>query len=379
MKDICNYTRNDLVCIAKRENNTRRPYLLVDPIQGKHIPISPTKSLALFESLATKLYSTYPNERLLIIGFAETATAIGASIACYSPIDTYYIHTTREIIPNANYLFFSESHSHATEQKLVKNHLTMMIENTDRIVFAEDEVTTGNTILNIINLIKKEYCTLQLNFGIVSILNGMSQLIFDDFSKNQIQCTCLLRLIDEDYTDIISTYSYDKALCHKLSYMESNINTETIKGHVNPRLGVQTQSYLSTCEILFSKMINHFKANSLDNKKVLVLGTEEFMFPAMYCGYNLEKNCSCKSVHFHATTRSPILPSSDKDYPLFSRYELRSVYDEYRTTFVYNLATYDKVIIIHDSISNSNKGLCSLISALNENNCTDITIFKWSD
>lgn len=373
------YKKEDLVRIAKRENNTKRSYLLVDPMQGKHIPISPTKSIELFKDLADKLYSTYPNEKLLIIGFAETATAIGAAIACFSPIDTYYIHTTREIIPNASYLFFSETHSHATEQKLVKNDLVTMIENTDRIIFAEDEVTTGNTILNIINLIKKEYCTLPLKFGIVSILNGMSELVFNDFFNNNIKCTCLLRLTNENYTDIISHYTYDESLCHNLIYTENSISTNKIKYYVNPRLGVQTQSYLSHCQSLFSRIVKHFEDKSFENKKVLILGTEEFMFPAMYCGYNLEKYSSCESVKFHATTRSPILPSIDKDYPLFARYELRSVYDEERTTFIYNLAKYDKVIIILDSTSNTNKGLCSLIAALNQNNCTDITIFKWSD
>lgn len=379
MENICDYKRDDLVRIAKRENNTKRPYLLVDPMQGKHVPISPTKSLSLFKSLADKLYSTYPGEKLLIIGFAETATAIGAAIACYSPVDSYYIQTTREIIPNANYLFFSETHSHATEQKLVKNDLEMMIKNTDRIVFAEDEVTTGNTILSIINLIKKEYSTLKLKFGIVSILNGMSESTIKDFFNQQIQCTTLLQLINEDYTDTISNYKYDESLCRKLSYPESGITTVTINDYANTRLGVETNSYLSKCQTLFNKMVKHFEQNSLENKKLLVLGTEEFMFPAMYCGYNFEKNCNCKSVHFHATTRSPILPSRDKDYPLFSRYELRSVYDEDRTTFIYNLTKYDKIIIIHDSTSNTNKGLCSLIAALNENNCTEISIFKWSD
>ena len=33
------YTEKDLVKIAKRENNTKRNYLVVDPLQGKHIPV----------------------------------------------------------------------------------------------------------------------------------------------------------------------------------------------------------------------------------------------------------------------------------------------------------------------------------------------------
>ena len=54
-------------------------------------------------------------------------------------------------------LFFSEAHSHATEQKLVKDDIDRVINDIDRIVFIEDEVTTGNTIMNIIKIITKEY------------------------------------------------------------------------------------------------------------------------------------------------------------------------------------------------------------------------------
>lgn len=46
------YTESDLVKIAKRENNTKRNYLVVDPLQGKHIPVQPSKALTLFSSLA---------------------------------------------------------------------------------------------------------------------------------------------------------------------------------------------------------------------------------------------------------------------------------------------------------------------------------------
>lgn len=54
-----------------------------------------------------------------------------------------------------NSLYFSEVHSHAADQYLAKENLEEMISKTDRIVFAEDEVTTGNTIKNLIGEIQK--------------------------------------------------------------------------------------------------------------------------------------------------------------------------------------------------------------------------------
>lgn len=107
-----------------------------------------------------------------MIGFAETATAIGAQAAI--TLETKYIQTTREVIPDARYLFFSEAHSHATEQKLVKDDIDRVINDIDRIVFIEDEVTTGNTIMNIIKIITKEYQK-KTKFAVASLLNGMTE------------------------------------------------------------------------------------------------------------------------------------------------------------------------------------------------------------
>ena len=141
------YNKSDLVNIAKRENNNKRGYLVVNPLQGKHVPASPTDSFRLFHQLSNLIADKYDKESTLIIGFAETATAIGACVA--ADLDMHYVQTTRECIEYVDYIFFEESHSHATEQKLVRNGIERLIMKgkIKRIVFVEDEVTTGNTIL----------------------------------------------------------------------------------------------------------------------------------------------------------------------------------------------------------------------------------------
>ena len=58
------YTEKDLVKIAKRENNTKRNYLVVDPLQGKHIPVVPSKALDLFAALADTFREKYKDEKL---------------------------------------------------------------------------------------------------------------------------------------------------------------------------------------------------------------------------------------------------------------------------------------------------------------------------
>ena len=72
------YDIEDLVKVAKRDNNIIRPYLYVNPIQGKHIPCNPKDTIDLMKYMAGIIDSRYVGEKILVVGFAETATAIGA-------------------------------------------------------------------------------------------------------------------------------------------------------------------------------------------------------------------------------------------------------------------------------------------------------------
>ena len=92
------YSQNDVLRIAKRVNNTKRSYLLVNRLQAKHIPVSPGRALEMMEQLGDLLAQKYPDTRL-VIGFAETATAIGAAVASRFGDDCIYLHTTREALP----------------------------------------------------------------------------------------------------------------------------------------------------------------------------------------------------------------------------------------------------------------------------------------
>ena len=105
------YSEQNLVKIAKRENNKKRSYLLVNPLQGKHMPVSPIKAMQLFDSLADKIKDRYKDEKILFVGFAETATAIGARVAV--TLGDNYIQTTREDIylTFILYVFFGRTQS----------------------------------------------------------------------------------------------------------------------------------------------------------------------------------------------------------------------------------------------------------------------------
>ena len=58
------------------------------------------------------------------------------------------------------------------------------------------------------------------------------------------------------------------------------------------------------------------------------------------------------------------------------RYELRSLYDPDRKTFIYDLESYDRVIVMTDSALVSLKGLETLTYALRMKN-ENITVIRW--
>lgn len=375
-----NINKNDLVKIAKRENNHKRSYLLVNPLQGKHVPVSPQIALGLFQDLASEVCHSFSQERLSVIGFAETATAIGASLASILPYDAFYIHTTREWHKDADYLYFSESHSHAAQQSLVKNRLDEIIEASDRLLFAEDEVTTGNTILHIIEVLRKEYPHKNLKFGVASILNGMNDQQLAAFEAQGIRCTFLRKLPPSDYSNLLSRYMFEPSDMHECSY-HCTLNSAgfDVPGMPDPRFGIRNRYYMEACRQFSNKILSCIPSGSLSGKKVLVLGTEEFMFVPLLFAAQLEQEHACSQVLFHATTRSPILPCRDDSYPLFSRYEIRSPYDSQRITYLYNLTHYDTVFLLHDSQAGYHRGLESILSALELNQCSDIRIFNSRD
>lgn len=391
------YNNEDLVRVARRDNNTRRPYLLVNPLQGKHIPVSPAKSIGLFEDLAGVLNEACKGERLLLIGFAETATAIGAAVAAGCPAAVWYMHTTRECVEGAGqYLYFSEVHSHATEQKLISDRLDDVIVKADRIVFVEDEVTTGNTILNLIGRLQERYREVgKLSFGILSILNSMTDPVLEQFKELEIPCLYLKRIVSRDYTEELEQYGYGPELtrvCARRERGAVSIYMKTFPGRQNPRMGVLPEEYQRACEALAAACVREWNLLPvrtsedeslpelpLSGKRILVLGTEEFMYPALTAAMLLEREAGAGLVRFHATTRSPILPSGESEYPLSSRYELRSVYDGERITYIYNLEAYDAVLWLHDAPEADQQGIASLSAALESAGCRTLLIGKWGD
>lgn len=385
MKVIENKTKyaiKDIIQMAKRDNNKKRSYLFVNPLQAKHIPVSPGEALSLFESLGDELRSFYDNEKVVIIGFAETATAIGAAVANCFGQDTCYIHTTREQVKDAKVIVnFEEEHSHATEQKLYCHNPEEVLLKAQRIIFVEDEVTTGKTILNFIDALKNNgYIKKHHKISIASIVNSMQKVHLETYQNMHINIHYLIKIEyehKEDQLDLLSFTQEDEKEEGNKTKQELSLNIESIQGKIDPRVCVQIDDYQKACKALADDIIHYIGKDDFRDKKILVLGTEEFMYPAIYLGYEIEKRQRVKNVRVHATTRSPIMPNLGPSYPINNKTKLMSFYETGRQTFIYNLADYDKVIIVTDADEGLDEAFYSLGEALYDRGCKDILGIRW--
>ena len=123
------------------------------------------------------------NEKVVVLGFAETATALGMAVV--SAIEnSYYVTTTRENIQGIkSFLTFEEEHSHSTTHRCFPED-PYKLKEADRIILVDDEITTGKSMLNIIKGLKR---TTGVNkYEILTILDWRSlkyKKLYKDFAK----------------------------------------------------------------------------------------------------------------------------------------------------------------------------------------------------
>lgn len=135
----------------------------------------------------------------------------------------YYQNTTREQADNEEYLYFTESHSHATDQMLRTNSIDHCFENVDRIIFIDDEVTTGNTIRKLVDRLEDKCGISKIKYSIASILNSMTNFRVNQLEDKGIECLFISDLPFEYKKNSIIDISYEKdrdTLC-KVDEMEN--------------------------------------------------------------------------------------------------------------------------------------------------------------
>lgn len=368
------YTQNDVLVLAKRHNNTKRTYLLVNPLQAKHLPVSPSKSLEMMTCLGKQIAQKYPSAKL-VIGFAETATAIAATVAGCLDTECKYIHTTRETYNGlTEWVYFSEEHSHVVEQKLYTKDLMQWISESPQIIFVDDEISTGKTLLNIIEQLRETFPETKTKQIIAaSIINRLSPEHEARFRNVGIESEFLVKVSNTDLTSAVAQFEISPAESADSIgdvYEEDTIHTqETL---LDPRLGVDISKYIENCQTIAESTLSAISDKIAPASSILVLGTEECMYPALIFGREMERKYPTISVRCHATTRSPIGICADPSYPIYLGYKIHSFYGGVRETFIYNLTCYDMVIVLTDTSRNDLQARADMSKVLRTNGCQKI-------
>lgn len=356
------YTKETTLRVAKRYRNAKRAYLLVNPLQAKHMPVSPTEALTMMRTLGAGLRQEFPGARL-VLGFAETATALGAAVASRLGPDCAFLTTTREAGEGPGWVRFLEEHSHAAEQKLWGGDLDALLQETDTVLFVDDEISTGKTLRNMVAQLTRRWPALgEKTLVAASLLNRVTPEQEEALADAGINCRCLVRLPQEDHTAQVADWTVTEAppaVPQNLSFRQETLPGE---GLLDPRKTLRIGAYDSSCQAVAETMLSHTLGPVETLGKTLVLGTEECMYPALRLGERLEQLGA--EVCCHATTRSPIGLCDAPGYPIRSGWKLPSFYEEERTTYVYNLKEYDTVIVVSDTKKTDLRAIQALASVL---------------
>ncbi|MCX5047866.1 MULTISPECIES: phosphoribosyltransferase [unclassified Streptomyces] len=148
----------DLLGLALRRN-PKRAHLLVSNVLGKHVPQSPSVVYGYGFALGRRVRDLLGAEEAgaaVVLGYAETATGLGHSVADGVGLAPYIHSTRRPVAGVAAAGGFEESHSHATSHLLLPEDPALLA-GDGPLVLVDDEFSTGNTVLNTVRDLHERY------------------------------------------------------------------------------------------------------------------------------------------------------------------------------------------------------------------------------
>lgn len=409
-----NFALTDLFRMAARINK-KRQFLFVSTVLGKHLAVRPQIPL-LTGTLLAMMYQQHLTgqkvmasavvkalkdganldevqksiegtleltDETLFIGFAETATALGHAVFNAFHSNAMYIHTTREVLPDFEpFVTFEEEHSHATSHRIYTEEPEFLLQ-AKRIVLIDDEITTGNTVINIIETLIQKF-PLVRQYAVLSILDWRSQQQQTIFKQLEVQWGISIEFIS------IMCGNFSCSGIPSLTSTQPNLLTQVARDmDISPiQVYVDRKFYRSVAE---NGLINKYpyllatgrfmltSKQHVDQKQTiqaiamqlqelrtngpaLVIGTGEFMYVPMQIASYLGND-----VYFQSTTRSPIYCTDDLGYTINDKIAFESPENNGVTNFLYNLQSqsYTELFFIVERIA-SKEVVARVVKALQE-------------
>ncbi|MER5209223.1 phosphoribosyltransferase [Streptomyces sp. NPDC002838] len=365
-----------LLGLALRRN-PKRAHLLVSNVLGKHVPQSPSVVYGHGFALGRRvrdLLGTDEARTAVVLGYAETATGLGHSVADGLGLAPY-LHSTRRPVPGvATAGGFEESHSHATSHLLLPEDPALLV-GEGPLVLVDDEFSTGNTVLNTIRALHERYP--RRRYVVVALVDMRSAA---DAGR-----------LEEFAREIGARVDLVAAASGTVRLPEGVLEKgqELVARHESPPMP-STQSYGRTTRVelrwprglpdggrhgftpahrerlegaLPAMAARLAEALPSGARRVLVLGFEELMYAPLRLARELEQLADTADtvgpeVRYSTTTRSPVLAVDDPGYAIRSRLVFPAHDDPADgpgERYAYNVAGggFDAVVAVVDSVADT--------------------------
>jgi hypothetical protein len=332
---------DDIMGFAARDN-ARRGFLFLSKVLGKHWPVRPSMMATIHRALADAVPAL--DGPVVFIALAETAIGLGqgvfeAWLAANPGREALFLHTSRYRAGTAAIIEFEEAHSHAPRQFL---HLPpgarerALLLDAKALVLVDDEVSTGNTLLNLAHACR------QLNAGLervhlATITNFMGPGATAALSQRFGLPVTLAAPVNGEFTFTPGEFSPSGAPAQRFDAAADRGASAGFGRHGLERA-------LAAPEQLAARLAGQVAPG----QSVLVLGTGEFMHASYLLGAALERRGV--DVVVQSTTRSPVLTWG----AVATAMTFPDNYGEGVANFLYNVrpGQYDHVFICHETAAN---------------------------
>ncbi|MFF2845974.1 phosphoribosyltransferase [Streptomyces sp. NPDC058001] len=393
----------ELLGLALRRN-PKRAHLLVSNVLGKHIPQSPAVVYRHGHDLGIRvreLLGTEQARRAVVLGYAETATGLGHSVADGIGLAPYLHSTRRPVDGVARAGGFEEAHSHATSHLLLPEDPALLA-GDGPLVLVDDEFSTGNTVLNTIRALHARYPRERyVIVALVDMRSAQDQGRLDEFAREigarvdlVASASGTVRLPDGVLEKGQALVARQEASVRAAAAPRDSVPRQAAPG-VAPTessptvLGQQRRSTVTRVELdwptgipdggrhgftpthrtaleaalpqmaarLADALAPVLGADRTSPARVHVLGFEELMYAPLRFGVALEERVGAE-VTYSTTTRSPVLAVDDPGYAIRSRLVFPAhdnPDDGPGERYTYNIAGagFDAVIAVIDSVADT--------------------------
>ncbi|MFI8202422.1 phosphoribosyltransferase [Streptomyces sp. NPDC085937] len=360
-----------LLGLALRRN-PKRAHLLVSNVLGKHVPQAPSVVHGHGVELGRRVRELLGAEaaaRAVVLGYAETATGLGHSVADGLGTAPYLHSTRRPVAGVATAGGFEESHSHATSHLLLPEDPALLA-GDGPLVLVDDEFSTGNTVLNTVRALharypRGRYVVVALvdmrsaadagrleEFGreigaridLVTVASGTVRLPDGVLEKGQ-------ALVAEHETAAAPTGPQSAGDLTRVDLRWPAGLPDGGRHGFTPAHRTRLDAALPAMAARISAVLPE------ETHRVLVLGFEELMYAPLRLATELERTTGAE-VRYSTTTRSPVLAVDDPGYAIRTRLVFPAHDDPADgpgERYAYNVAGagFDAVVAVVDSAADT--------------------------